>query len=225
MKNNLESGDEKLARQLSQFALNMNDFATIFEISEPELTGIKADADYFNWTVTNFKKVHAYKQSWTKYKNTLRKSSANETLDFPELPAFCPAPPAVAPDLLNRFTAMANRIKLHPSYNLTIGRQLGILNIGAAALQDETVQPLIKVIMRDSKVSLVWKKSGFTGIHVEKDSGNGFTTHDKVFSKIYIDNASIPQGKHATWKYRAIYLSGDDQIGLWSPVVSVNVAG
>lgn len=222
MKNTFETGDEKLARELSHFASKIEDYALVFGISEEEVSGVKADAAYFSWVISNFRKIDLYKQHWTHFKTILRKSQLNETvLQVPELPGFEEAPTAVKPDILPRFMALVRRIKAHESYTPSIGRSLCI---GNQINAPEKLQPLIKVVMRDSKVTLVWKKK-FCGIFVEKDSGEGFTVHDSIFSPYYIDNSPIPQGQPATWKYRAIYISGDEKIGSWSPIVSVNVAG
>jgi hypothetical protein len=37
--------------------------------------------------------------------------------------------------------------------------------------------------------------------------------------------AMPPAGQSALWKYKAIYLQGDDRVGQWSDVVSIPVAG
>jgi hypothetical protein len=93
-----------------------------------------------------------------------------------------------------------------------------------AAVNTDTVQPILKCVLRGGQVNLTWKKGKFSGIQIEKDSGNGFVSHDKDFSPDYIDTTPVPTSG-ATWKYRAIYLMNDTKVGLWSDIVTVSVAG
>ena len=41
----------------------------------------------------------------------------------------------------------------------------------------------------------------------------------------YIDTLALAPGTAAVWKYRAIYLNGDEQFGQWSDPVSIAVQG
>ena len=227
MTSHWKTGDEKLVGELTHFASGIVHYAAVFGISTSEIAAIKADAAYFAWTIDKLNKIDAYKKSWTKYKNVLRKGEIDEVIiaAAPVFPVFEAAPEGVASGILDRFKAMVNRIKSHPEYNSEIEKKIGMQHLSSRTLQPEKAQQLLKVIMRDSKVSLVWRKTKFPGIFVEKDSGNGFMMHDLVFSRNYVDNSPIPPGQNVTWKYRAIYLSGNDKVGEWSPVVSINLAG
>jgi len=54
-------------------------------------------------------------------------------------------------------------------------------------------------------------RSGFLAFHTIPD---------------YLDTAPLPApGTSAVWKYKAIYRLGDEQVGQWSDVVSIPVAG
>ena len=71
-----------------------------------------------------------------------------------------------------------------------------------------------------------WKKSGFTGVRIEVDRGNGIWVYlatDTV--PHYLDTLALAPGTTALWKYRAIYLEGDQVFGQWSDVTSIAVTG
>ena len=227
MKNYLESSDEKFAIQLGNFASKIDLYKTVFGLTDEETRSIREDAAFFQWTVTNLKKVETYKRNWTSFKNILKKGETNVTSStFPETPLLDVAPTAVAPGIVFRFTTMVNRIKAHQNYTTAIGQNLGIEISASLKLDLDTAQPVLKVVSRGGKVNLGWKKGQFDGIVIEKDSGNGFLVLDKDLHPNFVDNSPLPtSGESAVWKYRAMYLFNDGQVGLWSDVVTATVAG
>lgn len=223
----LESTDEKLAIQMTNFGSKIGGYASSFALTPAEVTSIQADATLFSWSVTNLKKIETYKQNWTSFKNILKKGEANVTTNAsPAAPTLDAAPTAVAPGVLLRFTTMVNRVKAHPAYTTAIGQNLGIESATETNTNTDDAQPTLKALVRGGKVNLIWKKAGFSGIVIEKDSGAGFATIDKDFSPDFIDNSPMPAaGESAIWKYRASYLVGDDKVGLMSDIVTITVAG
>jgi hypothetical protein len=227
MRNYLETTDEKFSLQMSNFGSKIDNYATNFGFSPAEVAGVQADAAYFEWSVKNVIKVETFKKDWITFKNILKKGESKVTSNnAPTLPVLDVAPAAVAPGIVFRFTTMVNRIKAHQSYTTAIGQNLGIELTAAQNLDLDNAQPLLKVVMRAGKVNLDWKKGKFEGIIIEKDSGAGFVTLDKDLHPNFIDNSVMPaQGQSAVWNYRAMYLYGDDKVGLWSNTVTVSVAG
>ena len=76
------------------------------------------------------------------------------------------------------------------------------------------------------KVQLQWKKLGFTGVRIEVDRGGGtWTFLDMDTKPHYEDLASPAPGATTLWKYRAIYLEGDQPFGQWSDTGSIAVVG
>lgn len=223
----LESTDEKLAIQMTNFGSKIGVYATDFTLTPAEVKGIQDDAAFFSWSVSNLKRIETNKQNWTAFKNILKKGEANTTVNtVPATPVLETAPTEVAPGVLYRFTTIVNRVKAHPAYTTAIGQNLGIESVTATKANVDEAQPMLKAVMRGGKVNLVWKKSGYSGIVIEKDNGAGFVTLDKDFSPDFIDNSPMPaQGESAVWKYRASYLLGDDKVGLMSDIVTITVAG
>ncbi len=223
----LERTDEKFALQLNNFASKIDTYATTFALNPAEVASITADATYYMWAVTNFKKIDTYKKNWTTFKNILKKGEANVTSnEAPTNPTLEALPAVVAPGILVRFTTLVNRIKAHQSYTTAIGQNLGVEITTTAQLSLNMAEPVLKVVLRGGQVNLLWKKGNYSGILIEKDSGAGFITLDKDFHPDFIDNSPLPaQGQSAVWKYRAIYLMNDDKVGVWSAIVTTTVAG
>lgn len=221
----LELTDEKLAIQLANFSSKIDTYNVGFAITAAEVTSIKADSLFFVWAVTNYKKIDTYKKNWTTFKNILKKGEANVVSNTaPAAPTLDVMPTAVPPGILVRFTTMVNRIKSHQSYTTAIGQNLGVELTNTQKIDLDSAQPTLKTVMRGGQVNLLWKRSKFGGILIEKDSGDGFVTLDKDFHPDFIDNSTMPsQGQSALWKYRAIYLVNDEKVGSWSDIVSITV--
>lgn len=125
-----------------------------------------------------------------------------------------------------RFTTMVNRIKAHQNYTTAIGQNLGIELSVAAKVDLDNAKPILKIASRGGKVEIDWKKLGFHGIIIEKDSGSGFQVLDKDLRPSFTDNSPLPApGESAVWKYRAMYLYADKPVGSWSDIVTISVAG
>lgn len=223
----LELSDEKLAVQLTNFSSKIEVYGPTFGLSAAEVTIIKNDADYFFWTVVNYKKMATNKKNWTAFKTILKTKPNTLTVNPAPIPAALdPAPTAVAPGIIYRFTSTVNRIKAHPAYTTAIGKNLGVEQASASKANNDHAKPVLKAIVRGGKVDLKWKKGKFTGILIEKDSGQGYVALDKDFQPPFTDPTPLPEvGQTALWKYRASYLINDNKVGLQSDVVTITVTG
>ena len=73
-----------------------------------------------------------------------------------------------------------------------------------------------------------WRKRGMDGLDLWADRGDGkgmvFLAIDTV--PAYTNTAALPvPGTGAVWKYKGIYRKADMQVGQWSNVASITVAG
>lgn len=227
MSNYLETNDEKFAIQIGNFGSKLGDYLTLFGLAENEVTGAQEDAAYFQWIVSNVEKVDTYKRNWTSFKTIAKKGATNITNNTVPNPAVLDTmPKAVAPGIQFRFTTLVNRIKAHQNYTVGIGQNLGIELSSIQKLDLDAAHPTLKIVIRAGKVNLDWKKGKFDGIVIEKDSGTGFVMLDKDLHPNFVDNSPLPaQGESVIWKYRAMYLFSDNQVGFWSNVVTTSVSG
>ena len=70
------------------------------------------------------------------------------------------------------------------------------------------------------------KKQGFPGARLEVDRGNGlWVLLATITSPHYVDTLTPAPGTAAVWKYRAIYLQGDQPFGQWSDTATIAVQG
>lgn len=221
----LAGTDEKLAIQMNNFASKIDLYVGVFGFTYVETNAMKADAALFSWAVNNLEKVTTYKQNWTAFKNILLKGEDNVTTNTaPAVPVLDPMPAAVNSGVLSRFMSMVARVKAHPAYTTGIGQNLGIEGVVAPAPLPEEAKPVIHLVRSGDKVVLEWTKGPYSGIHIEKDSGNGFVMLDKDFMPDYTDNSPMPAaGTSARWSYRAIYLIKDEKVGQWSDVATITV--
>ena len=223
----LENTDEKLSFQLSNFSSKLNLYEPLFGLTPREIESSVEDSAFFSWAVNSHLKIDTHKKDWTLFKNILKKGEENVTTNSaPTTPVLEEMPREVPPGVVYRFTTIVNRIKAHPNYTPAIGQNLGIESSTTAPANRDTAQPVLKAVNRGGKVNLLWKKRNFSGILIEKDSGNGFVMLDRDFVPDFIDNSPMPaRGESAIWMYRASYLINDEKVGVWSDIVSITVAG
>ncbi len=210
---------------LANLAAKLGTYQAALGLSAADVASVVADSAYFHWLLTTQAQVSAYAQQWTAYKNAARSGNAPTLGLAPVAPNLGVAPAAVAPGIFARATALVARIKVAPGYTDSIGEALKI--VGADQTVDvSTMKPVFTATLDAGQVTLGWKKQGMDGVEFWVDRGAGF-----VFLAIdtvpdYTDTAAMPPaGQSALWKYKAIYLQGDDRVGQWSDVVSIPVAG
>jgi len=78
------------------------------------------------------------------------------------------------------------------------------------------------------KPTIEWKKGDSDGIQliVDRGDGNGYHWLANDSTPDYPDTEPLPPlGQSATWKYKAIYLLDDEQVGQWSDELVVTVQG
>lgn len=223
----LENTDEKLALQLDNFSSKLNLYETLFGLTPREVASSLEDSNYFSWAVNSHLKIDTNKKDWTLFKNILKKGEENVTSNSaPTTPVLDSEPRNAPPGVVLRFSTLVNRIKAHPNYTTAIGQNLGIEKSATPPANRDTAQPALKAVNRGGKVNLIWKKGKFSGILIEKDSGNGFAMLDRDFVPDFIDNSPMPdRGQSAVWMYRASYLINDEKVGVWSDIVTITVAG
>ena len=90
-----------------------------------------------------------------------------------------------------------------------------------------TTKPDLKLVrVSGGHTEVQWPKRGFTAIRIEVDRGTGgFVYLATDTEPHYVDTVTLAPGTTALWKYRAIYMDGDEVFGQWSDVVSIAVTG
>jgi hypothetical protein len=227
MESFIEKNDEKFELQLSNYALKLPTYATILGIDATTIAAFAADSACFSYIMTGFKAVETFSSNVSNFKKTLRHGGQNQLLSgYPELPDLGTPPTLVAADIQLRFSNHAQILKKHPNYTTAIGQDLGIV-AAASSFDPSTGKPAFKIeLSNGGHPHLKWIKSGFQGVEIWKDAGNGFAFLDKDFRPDFTDKKDLPAvGETAIWKYKMIYLYNDERVGDWSDEVSVTVTG
>ena len=222
----LPGGDTERVRWLNNFSAKLPGYSDTLGITDEELDSVKKDAAVFAYVVQLVEASKREKQERTAYKNLLRNGPEGVQLNrivAPGQPA--PAPEPVPPGIFVRTGRLVNRIKNHPSYNESIGQDLGI--IGAETVEDDiALQPSLKISLKAGYPVISWKKGASDGIqlYVDRMDGKGFVFLATDMRSPYVDKARLPDGvESARWEYKAIYIQDDESIGKFSDVASVTV--
>ena len=213
----LPTDDGGKADLLAHFAAKLPLYAETLEISAADVASTQADAASFRYDLQAQQLSQAYAQQWTNHKNILKNGGADH--------ADPPAPPPVAPGVIPRFTAQVARIKNHKKYTPAIGQDLRL--VGAEQVIDSSAwKPVLGIKTEAGRPTVTWTKGQADALEIWVDRGAGFAFLAVDLKPDYPDTAALPApGGSAVWKYRAIYLLDDKQVGQWSDVISVTVGG
>ncbi len=126
-----------------------------------------------------------------------------------------------------RVRNLAQRVKRHPGYTEAIGQQLGIIGPEDSTDLNNAKPTLTGRVLGNSEVEIAFNKSVSSGVSIygQRGAETGWTWLARDTQSPYVDNrpllvATQPENR----RYRARYLVGDDEVGLWSDDLSVTAA-
>ena len=214
---------------LRNFRNKLPNYKTPLGYTDPEVAAIQADCDRLVWLLDTLQgAAQSFGQAVTAHLKLMHSGSGTVLVDPPAftLPA-TPAPPAnVLAGAFKRLTNFIRNMKTRGGYTVPMGEDLGVIGAELPEPDPTSTKPEIKVVIgAGGKVRLEWKKLEFTGIRIEVDRGNGWVFADIDTKPHWDDPASPPAGAAVVWKYRAIYLLGDEVFGQWSDTASIAVQG
>ena len=219
----MPTNDSGKADLLDHLATTLPHYAVLLDISEADLASLKADADSFRYALHTQIAAQAYSQHWTAYKNQLRDGGSG-TDEWPVTPKLQESiPPAVSPGVIPRLSGLAAHLKTHKNYTSAIGLDLWL--IGSTQIIDpSTWKPELSIQNKAGHPIIIWTKGKAAALEIWVNRGDG---DNFVFLTINTepnttDTYQLP-GTSAIWKYKAIYLLHDEQVGQWSNVISVTV--
>lgn len=191
-------------------------------LSAAEVASIAADALMFGFCIQNLDDFVGEKENRTTYKNLVRSGPVGSPITpYPLVPVVSP-PATVAPGVFSRVGDYVKRIKASPNYNDGIGKNLGI--IGAEQIFDPTLlQPTLKLVLTPTGVLVKWNKGFADAVSIYVDRGAGFAFLAVDTEPDYLDTFAFPPSP-AKWKYKAVYLIKDEQVGKFSLEVAITVS-
>ena len=212
---------------LANFSTKLPLYASSLGLSATEVSSVQDDNAFFQYVIGM---TEVYKQTVSNlvsFKNQLKHAVGTQHLGtLPTLPALSAAPVGVAEGIFDRISKLAARIKNSLAYSNNIGADLGIVAPSNAAVDVTTLQPELKLRLDVGRPRIRWVKgiSDAIDLYVDRNDTLGFVLLGRLLKSEYIDVASIGAGKvYDEWKYKAIYVIADEQVGLFSQTASIDV--
>ena len=198
--------------------------APLVGVSQSEVDAVTADHECLKHAMALCEAYKTKARECVQYAEQVRSGGGNNPIPAPvELP---PPPPLVSAGVFRRITDLAVRIKRHPGYTLSLGKDLGL--VGPETTVDvQDLKPSLSVRLRTGTPVLSWEKGDAEALEIHADRGTGTFALATICTRTrYIDKSALPPpGTAAVWKYKAAYRIKDEPIGHWSNPVSIAVTG
>lgn len=210
-------------RWLNNYAAKLPSVATTVGILTTEVTSIQADSTFYNYVCDICDLMAQEASRWNGLKTAL--CSGGNLGPTPVAPTLPAAPTAVAPDIFGRVSDQVIRIKHHPGYAESIGRQLDIIGSEISGPDLTTLKPVLTIALQAGHPTIGWARQDMDALEIQVDrDGKGFVPLAIDTVPDYLDTAPLPTASAgAVWKYKAIYRMEDGQVGQWSDIVSIAV--
>ncbi len=221
----IPSNREKFAALLTTFALELPNYKTTLGFSDDDVNEAVDDAAYMSWIVKTADINEDYALGFGSFYKDARYLKTDLDLAAPPVPVIDTIPKAVKSGIQARFAQKVKQAKASANYTETIGKALGIVGTSTAARGNATDSPELKLLLNGGYPELSFKLNGYEAVNIYKDAGNGYallkTAHRSPVKDIHLPAA----GQTALYKYKAIYVENDVEVGTMSAEVSIAVAG
>lgn len=195
-------------------------------ITVAEVTSVRNDFASFQYIVNM---LETYKQTLnniTSYKNLLKYTDGSAHLGaLPTAPVLGTAPTAVSEGVFDRVSKLAARIKASLNYTESMGNDLGII-APSSAIDIDSLQPNLVVRLDAGRPHIKCTKGVADAIdlYVDRKTGDGFVLVGRLLKPDYIDTVNLPATTPLVeWDYKAMFVIGNDNVGLMSPTTSILV--
>ncbi len=224
----IKEAELEFVQQLLTFSTNAPKYMTILGLTQDQLTAQTNDAKYMEYLMTCLDISHNNSKKWTSVKDIMRDGGVMPAAGLPLTLTFPTPVPPVDADIEGRFRDLVKDIKKHPNYNEAIGKELGIEGIEVTPPDYNTLQPDLKLDLRNNGVYIHWNFGHYRlfldqcKIVVDRGDGKGEVLLAMDSTPNYLDTTPFPSAA-AKWTYRAVYMYKDQQVGQWSKPVTINV--
>lgn len=222
----LPVSDNDRALWLNNFSSRLGQYRVALGLTIAEVNSVIADADMFAYLVQLSDASRQYAQAVTNMKKQAR--SAPQQIMLPALPVSPTVntpPTMVSSGIFNRVIILVAIIKQHSAYSVTMGTDLGIV-APVIPFNPATMTPDLTIRIESGFPLLRWRKGESDGVHiyVDRHDNNGFVLLRRTVRNSFLDSHPLPPNTFtATWDYKVRYLIEDDEVGNYSPVISINV--
>lgn len=222
----IPTGDSDKVVWLNNFTTKMSLYSTTLGVTTAELTALQKDNAYFSYVISMMEVYRQNLLNLSSYKNMLKHAVGQQHIgNLPVLPTLATAPASVPEGIFDRVSKLVARLKASLNYTDAIGSDLGVI-APSSTVDITTLQPDIKVVLEVGKPHLKWKK-GITDavdLYADHNDGQGFMLIGRLVRNEYLDITPIGTDKLLDeWKYKAVYVIADVQVGIYSKVTVVDV--
>ena len=226
-KSYLPNRDQELFPWLQNFVTKLPNYVAKYNLNPTVVQEVTAGTDVYGKMLGAIDLFNNFKQSIVAFKNHYRDGLPNDPT--PQLPIVPPMPYidlSAKPGIIAKVRSLVTTIKGSTLATEADQRDLGIL--GADIPPPTHVDTTCTITVRKGQggqPEIVWTKSGFDGIEIQKkDAAGNWALLALDTQPNYTDTTALPPtGQPALWAYRAIYRLKDEQIGQWSDPVSITV--
>lgn len=222
----LPSNDADRVVWLNSFKTKMNIYGPQLGFTAAELTSIQDDANMFQYIIQLKDNLKLASQSYAEIGKFLKSTSQQSPMNaLPPVPVAGTPPAAVLTGIFARIVGYVQRIKYHANYTTAIGGELGIIS-PPNTFNPATVKPVLKGNVISGHPKITWRNGKADGVqlYVDRLDNNGFVLLAKRNSTSYIDIAPLPANtQFVTWHYKAKYIIDDEEIGLDSDILAIEV--
>ena len=221
----IPNGDAEKVIWLGNFKSKLPNYAAVLGLTTADLNAVNNDYNMVKYIVDM---LAAYKQTTSNivaYKNLLMHAHNQQHLGSIPIITLSAAPAAVTEGVFDRVSKRAQTIKASPAYTNAMGNDLGII-APSETIDTLTMQPVLTVKLDAGRPHIKCVKGNADAIdlYADRKDGAGFVLIGRLLKLDYIDITSLPAGiALQEWNYKAMYVIGNDQVGLMSGVVSIVV--
>jgi hypothetical protein len=222
----LPAGDADRITWLNNFKNKIQQHGASLGFTSAEITSIQNDANMYQYIV---QLKEGCKQAFVSLV-TLTKSISTTTAPvpmgaLPNIPVAGTPPASIITGIFNRVAVYVKRIKSHQNYTPTLGQEFDIIP-PSNTINPATMKPVLVSRVDDGMPRITWRKSIAHGVqlYVNRRDNNGWQPLAVRTSNVFIDTTPLPANTiTATWDYKAKYVINDNEVGLESDVISVDV--
>lgn len=207
----------------NNFNNKLSGYASMLNITATDVTQTSKDYAAFSYAVNTTDQLKQTQQNATAYKNAIKHANGQPIGSIPVSPNLGEAPEPVPAGIFDRVRRLVQRIKNHPAYTDSIGQDLNII-IPVDVTDPNTIQPELHYKLDVGRPHLKWQKSiaEAVDLYADHNDGNGFMLVGRFIRTEYLDTTPLAAGKIADdWKYKAIFVIADVQVGQMSQVITV----
>jgi len=213
---------------LINFDDRLSTYAAKYGITPAQLTSVSNDREWLIYWFQLHGETIAYMEGFTKFKN-----EAAYGVNTGGTPSVAPTPPlagvaptAVAPGVFPRVLSIANAIKVHVDYTIADGEALKLEGAEIIPPNLNEARPVLKLTRAGATLEVGWGKQNLpvdgVEIHVKRGAVAYVYLATDTTTPKYVDTYPLPATAE-DWTYKATYIKGGAQVGLWSEEVTINV--